>query len=195
MSSRDRILNAIAANKPTLLPHPDLKLSVSPDRGNMVQRFMQAVEAIGGRAVAISNYDPVIADLEATRATGHYVVNTIAAVGVLSDEVTTDTHADTLEPLYKAFLSAHFGVVENGSLWMTEAQMQNRLVPFICQHLVICIRAEDLVVNMHEAYERISDFQGYSLFLAGPSKTADIEQSLVIGAHGARSLVVYVVEG
>ena len=28
-------------------------------------------------------------------------------------------------------------------------------------------------------------------FLAGPSKTADIEQSLVIGAHGARSLVVY----
>jgi L-lactate dehydrogenase complex protein LldG len=67
-------------------------------------------------------------------------------------------------------------------------------VPFICQHLVICIRATDLVPNMHEAYDRIREMEGYGLFLAGPSKTADIEQSLVIGAHGARSLVVYVVE-
>lgn len=188
-------MNAIAANKPALLPHPELGLSVVPDRENLVARFVKAVEFIGGKAVVVSNFDPVIADLAATRAAGHYAVNTISALGPLSDEVTTDTHADSLEPLYKAFLSAQFGVVENGAVWMTESQMQNRLVPFICQHLVICIRAEDLVANMHEAYERISDFQGYSLFLAGPSKTADIEQSLVIGAHGARSLVVYVVEG
>lgn len=187
-------MNAIAANKPALLPHPELNLSVQPDRENMLQRFVQAVELIGGKALVVNGLEPVREDLEATRAAGHYVVNTVSALGALSDEVTTDTHADTLEPLYKAFLSAHFGVVENGALWLTESQMQNRLVPFICQHLVICIRAEDLVANMHEAYERISDFQGYSLFLAGPSKTADIEQSLVIGAHGARSLVVYVVE-
>ncbi len=45
---------------------------------------------------------------------------------------------------------------------------------------------------MHEAYERIDLLQtGFGLFLAGPSKTADIEQSLVIGAHGARSLTVF----
>ncbi|MHB1178032.1 MAG: LUD domain-containing protein [Daejeonella sp.] len=27
--------------------------------------------------------------------------------------------------------------------------------------------------------------------MAGPSKTADIEQSLVIGAHGARSMTIF----
>jgi L-lactate dehydrogenase complex protein LldG len=34
---------------------------------------------------------------------------------------------------------------------------------------------------------------GFGVFLAGPSKTADIEQSLVLGAHGARGLVVFLV--
>jgi L-lactate dehydrogenase complex protein LldG len=194
MSSRERILSAITANKPGLLAAPALNLSVLPDRTDMVARYVRALELIAGKAVVVSSFDAVMEDVRATRAAGHYVVNTIAALGPLSDEVTTDTHADTLEPIYKAFLSAEFGVVENGAVWMTESQMQNRLVPFICQHLVICIRATDLVPNMHEAYDRIREMEGYGLFLAGPSKTADIEQSLVIGAHGARSLVVYVVE-
>ena len=34
----------------------------------------------------------------------------------------------------------------------------------------------------------------YGIFIAGPSKTADIEQSLVIGAHGARSMTVFLMD-
>ena len=71
--------------------------------------------------------------------------------------------------------------------------MTNRLLPFICQHLVIVLDANKIVANMHEAYRQITiDKEGYGVFLAGPSKTADIEQSLVIGAHGARSVSIYI---
>jgi L-lactate dehydrogenase complex protein LldG len=48
---------------------------------------------------------------------------------------------------------------------------------------------------MHDAYKKVHiDKEGFGLFVCGPSKTADIEQSLVIGAHGPRSLVVLAIE-
>jgi L-lactate dehydrogenase complex protein LldG len=100
--------------------------------------------------------------------------------------------ATVLEPVHKAFIKAGIGVAENGAVWVKESQMINRLLPFICQHLVIVLEKEKLVSTMHHAYQKINSFEeGFGVFIAGPSKTADIEQSLVIGAHGARSLTVY----
>ena len=60
----------------------------------------------------------------------------------------------------------------------------------ITKHLVLVIEEKSLVPYMHQAYEKIENFN-FGVFISGPSKTADIEQSLVIGAHGALSLTVF----
>ena len=88
-------------------------------------------------------------------------------------------------------IDGEFGVAENGAIWLREEALPHRVAPFICQHLVINV--SKLVPNMHAAYEELKKpNSSFGLFLAGPSKTADIEQSLVIGAHGARSLTVVI---
>ena len=69
-----------------------------------------------------------------------------------------------------------------------------RILPFICEQLIFVLERSALVTNMGEAYQKINSFKtGFGVFIAGPSKTADIEQSLVIGAHGPKQSVVILV--
>jgi len=67
-----------------------------------------------------------------------------------------------------------------------------RALPFITQHIIMLVEIATLVPDMHAAYQKIGiDDYGFSTFIAGPSKTADIEQSLVLGAHGPRSMTIF----
>lgn len=90
-------------------------------------------------------------------------------------------------------LKGQLGVAENGAVWLTDKDCVERVLPFITQHLILLVERSTLVGNMHEAYAVMGrQNPGYGVFIAGPSKTADIEQSLVIGAHGPRSLQVFI---
>jgi L-lactate dehydrogenase complex protein LldG len=100
-----------------------------------------------------------------------------------------------LQDIDYAILPGQFAVAENAAVWVTDEDVPHRAIYFIAQHVALVVPAAAIVHNMHEAYERIGAFRaGFGCFISGPSKTADIEQSLVIGAHGARSLTVFLVD-
>ena len=96
--------------------------------------------------------------------------------------------AHDLKDIDLAIVKGNFAVAENGAIWMKNQNNRHRALYFIAQNIVIVIDEKELLNNMHEAYERINfENLGYGVFISGPSKTADIEQSLVIGAHGPKS--------
>jgi L-lactate dehydrogenase complex protein LldG len=194
MSAREIILNAIAFNQPELVELPIIDIASVIDYQDAYAQFKTVLEGIGGKVELISDVAVLKAQLIADKDSENFVVNTIGALGD-TDEQVAFLSATELEKVEKAYISGTVGVAENGAVWVFESQMINRLLPFICQHLILVIEKKDIVNTMHHAYEIVEVAkEGFGAFIAGPSKTADIEQSLVIGAHGARSCTVYVME-
>ena len=67
-------------------------------------------------------------------------------------------------------------------------------IPGVIAALII-LNKNNIVDNMHQAYSRdeMSRERSFGIFISGPSKTADIEQALVFGAHGARKVTVILI--
>lgn len=188
MSAREKILTAIAANKPALTDLPFVDLLQVTNYGDPVAKFISTLESIGGRVHALQDLQQLEQEIIQEKEKGLLVLNAIDGI----ENSINAWPATDMEPVHKACIKASIGVAENGAVWIGESQMINRLLPFICQHLVVVLEKDKIVSTMHQAYRQVNTFEeGFGVFIAGPSKTADIEQSLVIGAHGARSMTVY----
>jgi len=194
MSARENILNAIAMNQLEWAELPVIDMTSTIHYKDLFIQFKTVLESIGGKVELISDITILKDQLATDKKNGNFIVNTIEALGDV-DNYATLLPAFELEKVEKAYVKGTLGVAENGAVWIYESQMINRLIPFICQHLILVIEKKNIVSNLHQAYQKIDVAkEGFGTFIAGPSKTADIEQSLVIGAHGARSAVVYVIQ-
>ncbi len=194
MNAREKILTAITANKPALTTLPVIKMEQVTHYDDIVAKFTATLEGIGGKVLELKDMQQLESEISNERNEGHLVLNAINESEEEKNKINSRQNATILEPVHKAYIKSGIGVAENGAVWIKESQMINRLLPFICQHLVVVLERGKIVSTMHHAYQQINTFEeGFGVFLAGPSKTADIEQSLVIGAHGARSLTVYLV--
>lgn len=193
MSARENILKNITANQPQLVNLPAIDFNEVIQYNDLVQQYKTVLQSIGGGTVELQNINALQEELQAKKANGEFLVNRVAALGEVDDSI-AHLSAPDLAAVDIAYMEGTLAVAENGAIWLYESQMGNRLLPFICQHLVIIIERKKIVPTMHHAYQQIETAkEGFGVFLAGPSKTADIEQSLVIGAHGARSLIVYII--
>lgn len=187
--SRDKILEQIRKNKPAELLLPELP-DFRGEGADLVKKFTETVVAMPGKVLQMTE-NQSLAILMAEHFPGEKRVASMLPDYPGNVDLAKITHPAELDNVDLAILPARLGVAENGAVWLTEADCGHRVLPFIAQHLIVVLKKENLVQDMHEAYRHIRvDETGFGVFIAGPSKTADIEQALVIGAQGARSLTV-----
>ena len=194
MNTREKILEAVLKNQPPTTALPDISV-FKGGTNNLTQQYIEVFKTIGGSAHLVEDIDAAKELIRQQFDINDRLVTSIPAFTDIAELLLTDVDPHTYENIELAILPAHLGVGENGAVWLTDDVMGQRIIPYICQHLAVIIYEESLVPTLHEAYERIGTGEyGFGGFIGGPSKTADIEQALVLGAHGPLSMTVFIVQ-
>jgi len=207
MNGKQEILAAIRRHRLEALPLID-PLTDGLGYPNLRDQFQTVLAAVGGQCRIATDRDDLnrqLTDLPEYRA-AETVCSTVPDVGRSDIDLDAIDDPHELENIGCAVMAGEFAVAENGAVWVTDRNVKHRVLYFIAEHLVLIVPADAIVDNMHTAYTRLmaepddGDGEhpftrpGFGTFLSGPSKTADIEQSLVMGAQGPKSLTVFLME-
>jgi len=189
MSDPDRrhMLEAIRRNRPPAAPLPEIPAFAAAGEAALRERFVEKVRRAGGEVLEApeNELEAVLQPLLPAQ----WASTVPGLAGSVHLDAVDDPHA--LDDLETLVCPARLGVAENGAVWLDDEALVHRAAAFLVEHLIVVLDGRHLVADLHEAYARLAPtWQGFGLWVAGPSKTADIEQTLVHGIHGPRRFTV-----
>lgn len=91
-------------------------------------------------------------------------------------------------------------VARNGSIMVSNGNPAGRRLSIYPNIHIVLAYTSQLVLDLKDGFSQLKDKYGDQLpsmisTITGPSRTADIEKTLVIGAHGPKELYVFLIEG
>lgn len=195
------VVTRIAEAKPGLIP----ARGQLPD-AERVQLFITYAEKFGATVTRIGS----IAELPGE--VSHYLKsrNLPASVRMGEDSLLKDAHFES-EPVLTvlsgasdgmdlaAVSHARAGVAESGTLVLTSGPDNPVTLNFLPEYHIVAVKAEDIGGSLEEAFAGITETYGKGdmprtvNFVTGPSRSGDIEQKIIMGAHGPRALHIVVV--
>jgi L-lactate dehydrogenase complex protein LldG len=206
MSAKEEILKRLRQNTRETYDMPDLDSLKPITYVDPVAEFIQKTTTTAGAKLIEKKTDESLNDVVQTVAKGLppsgkdgkcIIASNLSGIEA---QLNPDTVSEARELMAAdlGVIEGRIGVAENACIWIPQ-QMKEKSICFAAQQLVIVLRRDAIVNNMHEAYARIAAsgdyFQQYKFgtFISGPSKTADIEGALVYGAQAARGVTVVLV--
>jgi len=218
VSAREAILGAIRTQLAgAAAPGAPVGAPAGPPRAGLetaagrLGAFHERLEAVGGRV-------HVVPDERAARAALAAIVRELGAREVaLSDSELVRRVAEGLEGPEGIRLfdgsrdrarllacdlgisGAQWGIAETGTLVLDSARERHRLVSVVPPVHVALLEARTILPALEDALEAARVGHGRAAppstltFITGPSRTADIELTLVVGVHGPRALHAIVI--
>jgi L-lactate dehydrogenase complex protein LldG len=117
----------------------------------------------------------------------------------LRGNIFNDVYSDDLAGSDVAITSCELLVARTGTIVMSAAQQSGRTVS-VYSPIHICIAyTNQLVYDIRDGLEMLKEKYATGLpsmitFASGPSRTADIEKTLVVGVHGPKEVYVFLID-
>lgn len=186
--SREQILARLRQNRPQGPALPDIHAVPFITFDDKFDAFRTLVKNLGGDAVLLTD-GQTVHDIVAQR---WPQPGRVVDLTVNQPEQAASPH--DWNDVDIAIVPGELAVAESAAVWVSHADNRWRSIYFLTQKLVLVVPRDAIVDTMRDAYSRIAIREhGFGGFISGSSRTADIEQSLVMGAHGAMAaLVVFV---
>ncbi|MCI0399777.1 MAG: lactate utilization protein [Gammaproteobacteria bacterium] len=90
---------------------------------------------------------------------------------------------------------ANYGIAETGTLVLLSSVSSPTTLNFLADHHIVLIDQENVVTHIEDVWDRLrkarTALPRTMNLITGPSRTADIEQTIQLGAHGPRYLHVF----
>lgn len=189
MSTKEEILNNVRRHIKSTSDMPDIKINAL-QFADKVNQFIEISKFVGGNAILLNADADINNEIKKLYPEARKIASNLTDIRIAN--INPDNFADPheLNDIDLSVIEGQIGVAENGCVWIPQ-NVRQKVIYFISEYLVIILDRKNIVNNMHEAYDciKFSD-KGFGVFISGPSKTADIEQSLVVGAHGAKGVTV-----
>ena len=203
MNSKQYILDNLRKNVRETYDMPDLSFEKTTYPDPVAEFIKQATTTAGAKLIEVKSEDSA-ASLNSYIKQAYPDAKVIASnVPGIEADLNPDTveQAQDLDGTDVGVIEGTVACAENACVWVP-MNMKQKAICFISESLVIIVRRENIVSNMHEAYqwlkekdatpEGISKY-GFGTFISGPPRTADIEQSLVYGAQAAKSVTILLI--
>lgn len=188
MSSKNEILNNLKRHIKEQYDMPVLDFE-GITYADKTEQFINITNAVGGKTLMLKNGDDINQVIKTLYPDAKNIASNLPYISI-ADINPDNSELSSFDNLDLSVVEGELGVAENGCVWIPQ-NVKERAVYFAPENLIIVLNKNSIVNNMHEAYNQITtvDFD-FGVFISGPSKTADIEQALVMGAHGAKEVVV-----
>ncbi|MGB0681308.1 MAG: LutC/YkgG family protein [Magnetovibrionaceae bacterium] len=222
MSSREAVLGAVRSSlrsggfgkgskeaiEAELTAH---KRNIIPARAQLsaeerVQLFIEEAEAINATTERVATLADIPAALAKYLADANLPAEVRLAPDALiqsipwGDQPTLTTATGPAEPTDAVAISAAFaGVAETGTLVLHSGPDNPTTLNILPDTHVVVLATDRLSGAYEEAWSRLRETGDGSMprtvnWITGPSRTADIEQTLLLGAHGPRQLHILLVD-
>lgn len=195
MSARERILARLRTDKApgrhVTPPRPTLS-------GDPVARFITALQGVAATYERLGELAAVPTAVQ-QYVSAHGIAGAVAIAPALArlhwspdmalDIGTTDGQARL------AVSQAQAGIAETGSLVMVSGSATPTRLNFLPDHQIVVLHINSILRHLEDGLILLDASMPRALNLVtGPSRTADVEQTIQLGAHGPRSLHVLLIE-